>query len=59
MPALNRNPGLVWRRPADRYADTSELLARYPTDLIALKAANHLHFYRGMLRERASLASIA
>ncbi len=24
-----------------------ELLARYPTDLIALKAANHLHFYRG------------
>ena len=24
-----------------------ELLALYPTDLIALKAANHLHFYRG------------
>ncbi|MGA1756262.1 MAG: tetratricopeptide repeat protein [Pseudomonadales bacterium] len=25
----------------------AELLARYPTDLLALKAANHLHFYRG------------
>ena len=39
----------AWRRDNSRQASDAlaSILADHPTDLIALKAANHLHFYRG------------
>ena len=39
----------AWRRDDTRKASAilGEILTEHPTDLIALKAANHLHFYRG------------